>query len=127
MGPDGRPLRAPLPLDLHFLLTPLAGEPSLAHEILGWLLRTLDDTAILPSGLLNSPISNVFDASETIEVVPGQLTNEEMFRIWDVLPTKYQLSVPYVARVVRIDSLQTLPGVSPVITRQIDYETGGLA
>lgn len=120
-GPNGRPRRTQLPLDLHFLLTPWAKEASLEHEILGWLMRVLEDTPILPAGLLNSQVTGAFDPEETVEVVRGDLTNEELFRIWDVLPHDFQVSVTYVARVVRINSEMELQEASPVLTRQLDH------
>jgi hypothetical protein len=112
--------RAQLPLDLHFLLTPWADHASLAQAILGWTMRTIEDTAVLPAGLLNAVSDGVFSDDETIEIVFGQLSNEEMFRIWDVLPRDYQISVPYTARIVRIDSgLDQLEG-GPVLTKELD-------
>jgi hypothetical protein len=115
--------RHQLPLDLHMLLTPWAREASLEQEIMGWMMRTIEDTPILPAGLLNTVTPNVFEADETIEVLPGELSNEEMFRIWDVLPADYQVSVPYLARVVRIDSALELPEGGPVLTRKLDFGT----
>jgi len=103
-APDGRPRRTLLPLDLHFVLIPWAKDASLEQEILGWLMRTIEDTPILPAGLLNSRAPAVFRPDETLEIVAGQISNEELFRIWDVLPTDFKLSVPYIARVVRIES-----------------------
>jgi hypothetical protein len=119
--PQGRPRRPQLPLNLYFLLTPWAKEASLEHEVLGWMMRTLEDSPILPAGLLNSAIAGVFDPEETVEIVPGDLTYEELFRIWDVLPNDYHVSVPYVARIVRIDSQFDVVQTEPVLTRQFDY------
>lgn len=118
--PGGPARRTQLPLDLHFLLTPWAKEASLEQEILGWVMRAIEDTPSLPAGLLNSVTPGVFDAAETVEIVPGALTNEELFRIWDVLPNDYQVSVPYVARIVRIASDLEQPAAGPVLTRQLD-------
>jgi hypothetical protein len=120
-GPKGRQRRAQLPLDLHFLLTPWADDSSLAQVILGWTMRTIEDMAILPAGLLNTAIDGVFDDDETVEVVTGHMTNEEMFRIWDVLPQDYQISVPYTARIVRIDSNLDLNQAGPVLTKELDF------
>jgi len=121
IGPDGRPRRTQLPLDLHVLLTPWAKEASLEQQILGWVMRTLEDTPILPAGLLNSLSADVFEPEETVEVVAGQISNEELFRIWDVLPNDFQISVPYVARVVRIDSALNVTLAGPVLSRRLDY------
>lgn len=120
-GPRGRQRRPQLPLDLHFLLTPWADHASLAQAILGWTMRTIEDTAVLPAGLLNAVTDGVFNDDETVEIVFGQLSNEEMFRIWDVLPRDYQISVPYTARIVRIDSDLDLNEGGPVITKELDF------
>jgi len=44
-----------------------------------------------------------------------------LFRIWDVLPTDFQVSVPYVARVVRIDSELLEAEGEMVLTRELDF------
>jgi hypothetical protein len=118
--PNGRVRPHGLPLDLHFLLTPWAKEASLEQEILGWTMRTLEDTPHLSAGLLNSLVGGVFEPEEEVDVVPGTLSHEELFRIWDVLPTDYQISVPYLARVVRIDSELDRAVGGPVLTRALD-------
>ena len=86
-------------------------------------MRTLEDYPILPAGLLNMVVPGVFDADETVEIVFGQLSNEEMFRIWDVLPSKYQISVPYTARIVRIASDAQQREDVPVQMRTLDLHT----
>jgi len=119
--PVGNMRRQLLPLDLHFFVTAWAPRASLQHAILGWAMRLLEDTPILSSSLLNGVREDTFRGDETVEVVAGQLTNEELMRIWDDLGTEYQLSVPYVARVVRIESLYELSEGEPVTRRQFEY------
>lgn len=118
---DGQFRRQLLPLDLHFFLTVWGPKASLQHAILGWTMRVLEDTPILPASLLNGVRAGVFRDDETVEVVSGQLTNEELMRIWDDLGTEYQLSVPYVARVVRIESMQEVSEGEPVRQRRLEY------
>lgn len=119
--PDGTTRRTLLPLDLHLLLTPWAKDASLEQEILGWLMRTLEDSPILPAGLLNSRTPGVFADDETLEILAGQISNEELFRIWDVLPTNFQLSVPYLARIVRIESMLLETVAGPVLDRELQF------
>lgn len=98
-----------LPLDLHFLLTAWGANAGLQQAIAGWMMRTIEDNSILPAGLLNSGIENVFLPKETIEIAPVELRTEDMVRIWETLTHKmYQLSVPYLARNVRIASQDLL-------------------
>lgn len=111
IGDDGKKMDTQLPLELHFLITVWGGEASYQYELAGWILRVLEDTPILPSAVLNSTTPNVFRPDETIDITHAELRTEDLFRIWDVLGVNaYQLSIPYVARVVNIESIQTLPG-----------------
>jgi hypothetical protein len=95
-----------LPLDLHFILTPWGRSPSMEMAILGWMMRVLEDFPALPLGLLSAITDAAFSEDETVELIAGQMSHEEMIRIWEVLPTDHRISVPYIARVVRIDSLR---------------------
>lgn len=109
--PDGRRYPSLLPLDLHYLLTVWAQDATLQHRILGWAMRTLEDTPILPHGLLESAAPGVFQPDETVEVVAGELGNEDLFRIWETLGqnVSYRLSVPYIARNIRVASQEPEP------------------
>lgn len=119
--PMGNMRRQLLPLDLHFFVTVWAPKASLQHAILGWTMRLLEDTPVLTSSLLNGVRTDTFRSDETVELVAGQLTNEELMRIWDDLGTEYQLSFPYIARVVRLESMQQLSEGEPISQRRFEY------
>ena len=130
VGADGRPMPTLLPLDLHMLLTVWGREASLQHTIVGWMMRVFEDQPIFPAGLLNAVNPGVFRPDETVELMLTELTNEDMLRIWDTLVQNvYQLSVPYLARVVRIESSRSLgPGgglVQDRVTRAAVLEPAG--
>jgi hypothetical protein len=119
-GADGQLFRTQLPLDLHFLLTAWASEASLQYTIAGWMMRELEDIPILPIGLLNQHYPDLFHEDETITVTPVELTTEELFRIWDVIVNHaYQISVPYVARVIKIDSKRLRSGTGRPIQERV--------
>jgi hypothetical protein len=104
---QGRRMQTLLPLELHFLLTFWAQEASLQHAIAGWTMRTLEDSPVLPAGVLNAAAEGSFRSDEVIEVGLAELSNEDLLRIWEVLGLNvYQLSVPYLARPIRIESVQ---------------------
>jgi hypothetical protein len=120
--PNGQRGRTKLPVELHFLLTAWAKTASLQHEIAGWMMRTLEDNPVLFPSLLNTYKPDVFFPEETVEVSLAQLSVEDMFNIWDVIIRHvYQLSVPYVARVVRIESTLGDSSGAPVQTRLMDF------
>jgi len=122
MQPNGQRGPTKLPLELHFLLTAWAKTASLQHELAGWMMRTLEDNAVLFPSLLNSYKPDVFYPEETVEIALAQLSTEDLFDIWDVIIRHvYQLSVPYVARVVRIESTATTVNGAQVQDRLMDY------
>lgn len=115
--------RRPLPLDIWLLLTAWGKDASAEHAVLGWAMRAIDDNPILSAGFLNAFIPGVFQPEETVELAPGDLTNDEVFQLWQVLPNSLQLSVPYVARVVRMESSLTVPLAVPVASRELEFGT----
>lgn len=122
IGPEGRQYRTQLPLDLHFLLTAWGQEASLQHTIVGWMMRILEDIPILPSGFLNSLDSGVFKPDETLEIILADLNNEEMLNIWrELTEHNYQLSLPYIARNVRIESSKLEAEGEPIDKRILQY------
>ena len=76
-------------------------------------MQCLESTPILTGPLLHS--SGEWDAGEAIQVVLEEVSNEAVMRMFDSLPTDYRLSVPYIARVMRLDSRVPAPA-GPVIT-----------
>jgi Pvc16 N-terminal domain len=111
--------RRPLTLVVSLLLTAWAQDVSAEHDLLGWAMRAIADNSILSSGFLSAAVSGVFRPEETVELVPTELTNDEVFQLWQVLPSSLQLSACYLARVVRIESELTDPVGGPVRTREL--------
>jgi hypothetical protein len=121
IDPNGQRYRTQLPLDLHFLLTAWGKDASLQHTIAGWMMRVLEDVPVFPAGLLNKSVSNVFHPDETVEISLTQLTTEELFRIWEVIGNNaYQISVPYVARYIKIESERLLVEGEAIQERTLD-------
>ncbi len=103
--PNGRRQKTQLPLDLYFLLTAWCDDSITQQLITGWMMRIMEDTPILPANQLNGEDGDVFRPDETVEISLIELTIEDMVRIWETLTdSKYYLSVPYVAKNVRIES-----------------------
>jgi hypothetical protein len=122
LGPNGERYQAQLPLNLHFLLTAWAGSASLQQTIAGWLMRTLADTPVLPVGLLERVMPGVFSAGDSVEIVLDEMSTEELLHLWENLPNvHYQLSIPYLARNVRLHSDRLLSVGQPVQERTFDY------
>jgi hypothetical protein len=119
--PDGQTYRAPMPLDLFYLLTAWADDVEMQQRLLGWSMRVLHDTPILPAALINkhSPdvAGGVFRAGEHVELTNETLSFQDSTTIWDRLRPKMQTSVTYIARMVMIESTKTIEDAAPVQTR----------
>lgn len=98
--------RAHLPLDLHFLLTPWASNAEYELRILGRAMQCLEEHPSLTGPLLVGP---GWAAGDSVQLTVEDVSTETVMRTFDSLPHEYKLSVPYAARVVRLDSLGTRP------------------
>ena len=96
--------RSHLALDLHFLLTAWADNAENEHLILGRTLQAIEDTPILAGPLLMQAVD--WAPNESLQLVLEDIDTEALMRIFDSLPVEYRLSVPYVARVTRIDGMR---------------------
>jgi hypothetical protein len=111
-------LRAPLPLELHYLVTPMLQDPVTRHTVLGRVLQVMNDNAILGGSDLQGALAGT---PERLRVNLEALTVEELSLVWEALHEPYQLSVTYLVQVAKIDSdLEPLRS-SPVLERDVDY------
>lgn len=102
-----------LAVDLHFLLTPWADNAEFEHRILGKVMQCLETNPVLSGPLLHP--STGWAANETLQILTEDISTEAVMRVFDSLPTDYRLSVPYIARIVRIDGRVASPDL-PVTT-----------
>ena len=116
--------RAHLALDLHYLLTPWSDNAQHEHRILGRAMQCLEETPVLAGPLLDQ--AGGWAVNEGLQLVMEEVPTEALMRTFDSLPTDYRLSVPYIARVLRMDGRQTRPeppvrtevrGISPQVPR----------
>jgi hypothetical protein len=111
--------RSHLPVDLHYLLTAWADNADWEHAILGKAMQTLEDTPILGGPLL-AP-SAAWAPTEAVQVTLDIVEIETILRIFDSFESEFRLSVPYIARVVRIDGAVAYPSppATTVITGKV--------
>jgi hypothetical protein len=108
----------PLGLDLHLLLTIWATKAEDEHVLLAWAMRELHFHAFLDRSSLGTKAGWAVD--EQVNIVPADLSAEEMQRIWDVARRGYRLSYPFIARIVRIGPDKILDG-APVVAVRMSY------
>ena len=108
-------LPPPLPLRLHYLITPVTnrktGDPETGQLILGKVLQILNGRPVLRG----TDLAAEFSGTEAeLHMRLEALSLEEITRVWEALEGSYQLSVSYEVSVVDIASDLEPEHVSPV-------------
>ncbi len=114
-----------MPVDLFFLITPWATDAEKQLRLLGWIMRVLEDSSIIPAALLNELEQNgaIFDQAESVELFFEPLSLADMAVLWENLKqVKLLPSITYVARVVLLDSLTQIKAYEPVQTRDVGFQ-----
>jgi hypothetical protein len=118
--------RPPLSVDLHYLLSVWAESAETEHVVLAWAMAKLHETPVLDRALLADVDHDVHWLPEDlIQLIPAELSNEDVMRIWDALEPSYRLSYSYVARVVRIDPREVEPELPAVFDTRFAWTDTG--
>lgn len=115
-----------LALDLHYLVTPWADNAEHQHMIIGRAMQALERSPTLAGPTLYAPVLPLPEyASEpqasptdSVQVLLEDISTEALMRTFDSLPGDYHLSVPYIARIVRIDTVDIVQA-PPVVEADI--------
>ncbi len=109
----------PLALDLHFLMTVWSESAAAEQTICAWVMQQLHCHPIMDLSSLSE--EGGWRADDVVQIIPAELSNEDLMRIWDALAPEYRLSISYIARVVRIDPDERESG-RPVVATRYQYE-----
>lgn len=116
-APSGQPV---LYLDLHYMLSywDAAAEGAEAEQkILTWTMQTLQSNQLIDTSVLGlSSSAPGWAAGDSVQLIPADLSLNDIMDIWNSLGPNYRLSVGYVVRAVRVDR-QVAPQVPVVATR----------
>ncbi|MGR3275338.1 DUF4255 domain-containing protein [Acaryochloris marina NIES-2412] len=128
LQPRGKPRgtqKSALALDLYYLIAAYGenGNEAKSHVLLGRVVQLLHDNATLSPADIEVATAREFPDSdlhrqvETIQISPVALTFEDMSKVWQVMQSPLHPSVAYKVSVVMIDSLASVSGAMPVLSR----------
>jgi len=116
---------APLPLRLHYLITPITdsaapslGSPTDEQMLLGRVLQIFHSHPVLRGADLQGPFMGT-GAELHMRLEPMSL--EEITRVWEALDGNYQLSVSYEVSLVNIDVDWEPESITPVQVAMPEY------
>jgi len=108
----------PLPLDVHLLVSVWASTPEAEFTLFAWALRELFQLTVLDGAILSS-VDAGFRPEEQLQLVPMDLSLEDLMRLWDGVKPGYRLSAAFVARVLHIDITER--DAQPVVARRLRF------
>ena len=111
--------KIPLSVDLHFMMTVWSNSASSEHIITAWAMRQLHHHAIMDVSSLTE--EGGWLPSDVVHIIPAELSNEDLMRIWDAVAPNYRLSLSYIARVIRIDPDDSEDNL-PVVSTRFQYQ-----
>ena len=119
IAPDGRRYKPLLPINLHYILSSWGREALKQQRLLGTAMRILEDTPVLPAGILNQggPEDDTFRPNETVDLIMESISVYDMGAIWDMAKPNLQPSVGYVARMLGLESTLEMTDAGDVQTR----------
>jgi hypothetical protein len=116
-------------LDLHYLISywdANAEGAEAEQKILTWTMQELQSNPIMDTSVLGlSTSAPGWAATDSVQLIPADMSLSDVLDIWNGLGPKYRLTVAYIVRVVRVDQSIT-PGM-PVVATQFAIQNAGAA
>ena len=110
-GNDDEQRLPPLPLELHYLITPVDDEEN-NQLIIGRLMQTIYDNPSF-SDINNVPLDNSFGGGTgQVRITPNLLNVEQMSQLWNSFNQPYRLAIALRVDVISVDSAK-MPRVAP--------------
>ncbi|MGJ8589595.1 MAG: DUF4255 domain-containing protein [Yoonia sp.] len=119
-GADGRLIPSPLPLKLHYLLTPLSADVLTTQRLMGLGMQALHDQSRIAPEFTHADLNGEDDEPLALHLLKNPF--EDALRIWQALGETYRLSASYAVQYVAIESRRSLPAARPVIDRKAEYQ-----
>ena len=114
--------QVPLSIDLHFMLSIWAESAAAEHTLCAWVMNQLHQHPIMDVSSLTE--EGGWSTTDVVHIIPAELSNEDLMRIWDAISPFYRLSMSYIARVIRIDRDDAETGL-PVVATRYQYQPRG--
>lgn len=120
---DGRRTPRPeLPVNLHILLIGWSNKTESEINYLSAAIQVVGSAMTL--GIAHLGIADpTWGDADTVQVIPEEMSTEDLTRLWDSFPSGYRLSVPYIVKTVRLTPDQEQSEGPPVKTMVYPFVT----
>lgn len=92
-----------LPVNLHLMIIGWAAEAEKEVDMLAWAMQQIGGGLELDSASLVERDSS-WAENNVVQIIPEDMTTEDLLRLWENLPRSYMLSTPYIIKTARLES-----------------------
>jgi len=106
-----------LPVNLHLMIIGWAASAEKEVDMLAWAMQKIGGGLELDSASLVERDSS-WGENNVVQIIPEDMTTEDLLRLWETLPHSYMLSTPYIVKTARLEAQdwsETHPRVGSVI------------
>lgn len=113
---EGHVRLAPIPVDLHYLVTPITDDPETEQLIMGKILEVFHERAfLLPDPAFPELVDELRISLEPLDL-------ESITRVWTALEEPYQLCASYLVEAVRVSPGEAPVATTPVLEKLSEYD-----
>lgn len=122
--PPQRPGNAPrpeLPVNLHILLVGRSLSASAEITLVAWAMQSIGAAMELDATHM-AAIDPNWSSQERLQIIPEEMSTEDLMRVWDSLPGDYRLSSPYLVKTLRLEPVDPVTQGPPVTSIVLPME-----
>ena len=122
--PPQRPGNAPrpeLPVNLHILLVGRSLSATAEISLVAWAMQRIGAALELDAAHLATVDPN-WSEQERLQVIPEEMSTEDLMRVWDSLPGDYRLCSPYLVKTLRLQPVDPVTQGPPVTSIVLPME-----
>ncbi len=123
--PAQRPGHAPrpeLPVNLHVLLVGRSLSASTEITLVAWAMQQIGAAMELDAAHM-AAIDPSWSSQERLQIIPEEMSTEDLMRVWDSLPGDYRLSSPYLVKTLRLEPVNPVTQGPPVTSIVLPMES----
>lgn len=110
-----QPPRPELPVNLHLLIIGWCATSGAEATLVAWAMQELGSSLELDISHLGMTDAH-WGERDRLQIIPEEMSTEDLMRVWDSLPGDYRLSSPYIAKTLRLEPSRDTTAGPPVRT-----------
>jgi len=121
-GRPGQPPRPELPVNLHLLLVGWCRSAAAEVMLVSWAMQEIGAALELDASQLGA-LDADWATADRLQMIPEEMSTEDLMRVWDSLPGDYRLSSPYLVKTLRLEPVRQITQGAPVTSIVLPMET----